>query len=636
MKTLVIAEKPSVARDIARVLKCTQRGDGFLHGNDYTISWAIGHLVTLQEPEDYNPALKRWQRADLPIVPPAMGLKPIPKTEKQLEILKKLMDSHETTQIICATDSGREGELIFRYIYQWAGCKKPVKRLWISSLTDAAISAGLSKMRDGREYDNLYASARCRAEADWLVGMNATRAFTLKNGQLLPVGRVQTPTLAILVDRQKEIMAFVAKDYWEVQASFITNSETIPTDVESQAPSHYLGMWISPEGEQKLYDKEQADAIATKVRNQPGIVESVETEEKRQPSPQLFDLTELQRECNRKLHFPAQKTLSIAQALYEKHKLITYPRTDSRYLSKDMEPKLHPILESINYTPYNSFAAHLLSLPKLPITSRIVNDAKVTDHHAIIPTGSKKSLSGLTSDERAVYDRILRNFLAVFYPAYVYDVTTVITLVIEERFQSKGRMDKNLGWTALYAHEKQAAQENLAPDMAHAAKRLPSKLDFPSKGKKQQKEDEAPSLPKLSKNTPVTTIEAVPLQKKTQPPKPYTEATLLSAMEHAGRFVDDEALKEALKASGLGTPATRAAIIEKLISSGYVERNKKNLVPTGKAIGLIDMSPPELRSPETTGKWERGLQRIASGELDDKRFMESIKRYVLYLIEWAG
>jgi len=611
MKTLVIAEKPSVARDIARVLKCSQRGDGYLHGGDYIVSWAIGHLVTLQEPEDYNPALKRWQRADLPIVPPVMGLKPIQKTEKQLKILKQLMESHKIAQIVCATDSGREGELIFRYIYHWANCKKPVKRLWISSLTDAAITDGLAKMRDGREYDNLYASARCRAEADWLVGMNATRAFTLKNGELLPVGRVQTPTLAILVDRQKEIMAFVSKEYWEVQAEFTVEAE-----------SQYNGMWVSPEGEQKIFEKEQAEAIAAKVLHQPGIVESVKTEEKRQLPPQLFDLTELQRECNRKLHFPAQKTLTIAQSLYEKHKLITYPRTDSRYLSKDMEPKLRPVLESIQEAPYNSFAAHLLTLPKLPITSRIVNDAKVTDHHAIIPTGSRKSLSGLTGDERAVYDRILRNFMAVFYPAYVYDITTVITLVQDERFQSKGRMDKNLGWTALYAHEKTVAQEKPAPEKA--------------KAKKQSNDDESPSLPQLSQNMQVTTTQAEVLQKKTQPPKPYTEASLLSAMEHAGRFVDDEALKEALKASGLGTPATRAAIIEKLISSGYVERNKKNLVPTAKAIGLIDMSPPELRSPETTGKWERGLQRIASGELDDKRFMDSIRRYVLYLIEWAG
>ena len=609
MKTLVIAEKPSVGRDIARVLKCTQKGDGCLHGGTYIVSWALGHLVSLNDPEDYNPSLKRWNKSDLPILPQTMGLKPIPKTQAQLKILKKLMNAKDTSQIICATDSGREGELIFRYIYKWAGCKKPVKRLWISSLTDTAIKDGLSKMKDGHEYDNLYASARCRAEADWLVGMNATRAFTLKNGELLPVGRVQTPTLAILVDRQKEINAFVPKDYWEVQATF--------TPEQSETSITYNGLWISAEGEQRIYDKEQATTIADKVRHQPGTVESVNTEEKRQQPPQLFDLTELQRECNRKLHFSAQKTLSIAQALYEKHKLITYPRTDSRYLSKDIEPKLIPTLQSIQEAPYDAFAASLLTLPKLPITSRIVNDAKVTDHHAIIPTGSKKPLSDLSEEERMVYDRILRNFIAAFYPAYVYDVTSVITGVLGERFLSKGRVDKQLGWTVIYAHEKQTTPKKKTE-------------------KTSASDDESPPLPKLSRGEPVSTTEAETLQKKTQPPKPYTEASLLSAMEHAGRFVEDEALKEALKASGLGTPATRAAIIEKLISSSYVERQKKNLVPTNKAIGLIDMSPLELRSPETTGKWERGLKRIAKGDLDENRFMDSIKRYVLYLIDWAG
>ncbi|MCL2361894.1 MAG: DNA topoisomerase III [Defluviitaleaceae bacterium] len=589
MKTLVIAEKPSVGRDIARVLKCTVKGDGYLHGGNYIVSWAIGHLVSLNDPEDYNPGLKRWNKGDLPILPQEMGLKPIQKTQAQLKILKKLMNARDTREIICATDSGREGELIFRYIYKWAKCTKPVKRLWISSLTDAAINDGLNKMKDGQDYDKLYASARCRAEADWLVGMNATRAFTLKNGELLPVGRVQTPTLAMLVNRKKEIDAFVPKDYWEVEATFSLS---------------YTGLWISAEGEQKIDTKGKADAIAAKVLYQEGNIDSVITEEKRQLPPQLFDLTELQRECNRRLGFAASKTLTIAQALYEKHKLITYPRTDSRYLSKDIEPKLVPTLQSIQDAPYTNLAAPLISMSKLPITTRIVNDAKVTDHHAIIPTGAKKPIDSLTEDERAVYDRILRNFLAAFYPAHVYDVTSVITSVMKERFLSKGRVDKDLGWTVIYTHEKKS-------------------------------DDGDTPLPQLSRGTKTNTDKAEVLAKKTQPPKPYTEATLLSAMENAGRFVEDEALKEALKASGLGTPATRAAIIEKLISSGYVIRNKKALAPTDKAVGLIEMSPPELTSPETTGKWERGLKRIAQGELDEDRFMDSIKRYVLYLVKWG-
>jgi len=607
MKTLIIAEKPSVGRDIARVLNCKQKGDGYLHSDEYVISWAIGHLATLKEPEDYDSNLKKWRMNDLPIIPETMGLKALPKTVKQLNLLKKMLNSKEISQVICATDSGREGELIFRYIYQWANCNKPIKRLWISSLTDTAISEGLAKMKDGKEYDNLFASARCRAEADWLVGMNATRAYTIKCGDLLPMGRVQTPTLAILVNRHHEITAFVPENYWEVKAEFLTAGNEA-----------YHGIYFDKDENERIKTEEQANVIAEKVKNAQGTIESVETEEKRQLPPQLFDLTELQRECNRKLGLSAQKTLTIAQSLYEKHKMITYPRTDSRYLSKDMIPKLKPTLESLP-APYDTFAAYVLGLPKLPTGSRIVNDAKVTDHHAIIPTGSKKPLSVLSSEEKAVYDRILRNFLAVFHEAYVYDITTVITRAAEETFRSKGKVDRQLGWKTVYAHEKDIAES------------------VPPRGKNAKQEDvDGESLPPLSKSDTVTVTDTDVLHKKTQPPKPYTEATLLSAMEHAGRFVDDEALKEALKSSGLGTPATRAAMIEKLISSGYIERKKKNLIPTEKGIRLISIVPPEMRQPETTGKWERGLSRIAGGEMDDVRFMDSIRRYVTYLVGEAA
>ena len=648
MKTLIIAEKPSVARDIARVLGCKQKGDGYLHNNDYIISWAIGHLVTLKEPDDYNPVLKKWRMNDLPIIPDEMGLKPIPKTSKQLTLLKKMLNSREVSNVICATDSGREGELIFRYIYQWAKCKKPVKRLWISSLTDAAISDGLVKMKDGREYDNLFASARCRAEADWLVGMNATRAFTLKYGDLLPMGRVQTPTLAIIVNRHHEIEAFVPENYWEVKADFETvNGDTyqgIYFRTSASTPGYSavdstnagssttgavqsnteLQNTKSPTTDSRITSEQEANDIAEKAKNAPGQVKSIETEEKHQLPPQLFDLTELQRECNRRLGFSAQKTLTVAQALYETHKMITYPRTDSRYLSRDIVPKLKPTLESFP-APYSDFAAHVLALPTLPTTARIVNDAKVTDHHAIIPTGSKKSPTALSADERAVYDLVVRNFIAAFYEAYVYDVTTVITCVSDAsssqsdaddalHFCSRGKIDRQQGWKAVYS------QDNLAK---------------PTRGKAQPPIDEPP-LPPLKKDDSVTTTNTEVTAKKTQPPKPYTEATLLSAMEHAGRFVDDEAIKEALKSSGLGTPATRAAMIEKLISSEYIRREKKNLVPTEKGIRVISIVPPEMRQPETTGKWERGLSRIAAGEMDDVRFMESIKRYVTYLVGEAG
>jgi len=333
----------------------------------------------------------------------------------------------------------------------------------------------------------------------------------------------------------------------------------------------------------------------------------------------------LQRECNRKLGLSAQQTLSVAQALYEKHKLITYPRTDSRYLSKDIVPKLKPTIQAVNFSPYDPFASYILGLSTLPISPRIVNDAKVTDHHAIIPTGKKISLSSLSAEEKAVYDRILRNFLAVFHPAYVYDITTVITTIEDEPFRSKGRMDKDLGWTIIYAHEKNSDKENTKPTKGKTKKT--------SKTTNSDEAEEA--LPLLSKGEEVNNNGIEVMEKKTQPPKPYTEATLLSAMEHAGRFVEDEALKEALKSSGLGTPATRAAMIEKLISSGYIERKKKSLIPTEKGIRLIGIVPPEMRQPETTGKWERGLSRIASGELDEERFMDSIRRYVIYLVKQA-
>jgi len=597
MKILIIAEKPSVGRDIARVLKCNQKGDGFLHNENYIISWAIGHLATLKEPEEYDPNLKKWKMQDLPIIPQTMGLKALPKTVKQLNLLKKMLNSKEVEQIICATDSGREGELIFRYIYQWASCKKPVKRLWISSLTDAAITEGLAKMKDGTAYDNLFASARCRAEADWLVGMNATRAFTLKHGELLPMGRVQTPTLAILVNRHHEIVAFVPENYWEVKADFKTENG-----------AEYQGIFLDStnENQDRVTTEARANDIAEKVKGQQGTITGIETEEKRQLPPQLFDLTELQRECNRKLGFSAQKTLATAQALYETHKMITYPRTDSRYLSKDMEPKLTPVLQAAP-PPYDTFAQTVLDMPKLPLGSRIINDAKVTDHHAIIPTGSKKPLSALSADEKAVYDLIMRNFIAVFHPAYVYDVTTVLTTVVGEVFRARGKMDKQLGWKVIHAHDSAGNKDT----------------------------DDTETLPNLTQGEAVTATDTHVLHKKTQPPKPYTEATLLSAMEHAGRFVDDEALKDALKQSGLGTPATRAAMIEKLISSGYVERKKKSLLPTEKGIRLISIVPPEMRQPETTGKWEKGLSRIAGGELDDGKFMESIRRYVAYLVNEA-
>jgi DNA topoisomerase-3 len=612
VKTLVIAEKPSVGRDIGRVLKCAQKGEGYIYSETHIVSWAIGHLVTLAEPEEYDPALKRWRFDALPIIPEAMKLAPVAKTKKQLTILKKLMRSKDVSEIICATDSGREGELIFRYIYQITGCAKPFKRLWISSMTDESIKKGFSNLKDGSCYNKLYESARCRSEADWLVGMNASRAFTLKYNTLLSVGRVQTPTLAIIAERQTEINQFVPKDYWEVSAEFkclSTIAEGTPaaqadgsTGCLSQQPATtYSGLWFEPKTkDSKIFDKAKALDIIKKVKGQIGAIIDVTTERKKIPPPLLYDLTELQRDANKRFGLTAKKTLAIAQDLYEKRKLITYPRTDSRYLSSDMVSKLTAILKKLAYDPYSPFVSYVLGLPELPINRRIIDDSKITDHFAIIPTNTTVNHKKLSPDEAKILDLITRRFISVFYPPYIYDVTTVITSVNSENFISKGSVVIQLGWIEL------------------------------------NPQDDLIALPLLKKDEAVAVTKASIQAKKTQPPKPYTEATLLSAMEHAGRFVDNEELAAKLKESGLGTPATRAGVIERLLTVGYIVRKSKALIPTEKGMKLIEAAPAELKSPETTGRWEKGLESIAKDKLNPDRFMESIIRYVKYIISFTA
>lgn len=591
-KILVIAEKPSVAKDIAHVLGCKQKGEGFLYGENYIVSWAIGHLVTLAEPEDYDERYKKWKRETLPILPEQMKLKVIPKTSTQLKILKNLMNRKEVEYLICATDSGREGELIFRYIYEVAKCKKKVQRLWISSMTDIAIQEGFSKLKDSKEYDNLYLSAKCRSEADWLVGMNATRAYTLQYDALLSIGRVQTPTLAMIVQRQKEINNFVPEDYYEVETDY----------------GDFKGLWFEKkESETKIKKLEQAEAIVKKVNHKKGIVANITKEQKKLPPPLLYDLTELQRDCNKKFGFSAQKTLSIAQILYEKRKMITYPRTDSRYLSDDMKQKVKKTLQKLEgISQYDSYVKQILSLEPLPFGKRILDNTKVTDHHAIIPTDGKIKYDVLTEEEKKVYHTIVIRFLAVFFPQYIYDVTKITTIVEQEHFISRGITILQEGWTAIYK----------ALDM----------------GKKETKE-ETEKLPERKEGQEVTVMQAVCHKKKTKPPALYTESSLLSAMEHAGRFVKEEELKEQMKESGLGTPATRAAIIERLLTVGYITRKGKTLVPTEKGMNLIEVVPEELKSPQTTGKWEKGLSSIAKGKMTEEKFMASIKRYVAFLIE---
>ena len=595
-KILVIAEKPSVARDIAKVLKANQKGDGCLIGENHVVSWAVGHLVTLAEPEDYDEKYKKWNFSTLPILPEEMKLKAIQQTRSQLKVLHKWMNSAEIDSLICATDSGREGELIFRYIYEITNCKKPFERLWISSMTEEAIKEGFATLKDGREYDLLYTSAKCRSEADWLVGMNATRAYTLRYDALLSIGRVQTPTLALIVNKQKEIDAFVAEDYFEVQADF----------------GGYTGMWIDQEEHTRIEKEETAKAIVQKVSGKQAVITKVEKEEKKTPPPLLYDLTELQRDCNKKFGFSAKKTLDIAQSLYEKRKMITYPRTDSRYLSDDMKGKVHNTLRRLNeLEEYQSYTQPLSG--NISFTKRIIDNSKVTDHHAIIPTDGKLRVDSLTEEEKKVFSLVAARFLAVFYPYYRYETTKVYAMAEQEQFLSKGTVVLEEGW--------QAVEKALVPATAT---------------KKKKKDEEEQKLPALTEGEQRKIEKAAVQKKKTKPPTPYTESSLLSAMENAGRFVEDEALKEQMKDSGLGTPATRAAIIERLLTVGYIVRKGKNLIPTEKGMKLIEVVPIEMSSPQTTGKWEKGLSSISKGKMTEERFMASIRRYVQFLIQDAA
>jgi DNA topoisomerase-3 len=584
-KVLVIAEKPSVGRELAKILGCKKQGNGCLIGDKHIVSWAIGHLVTLCEPQDYDPELKRWNFADLPILPRQLKIKPVENTIQQYNILARLMQDEIVESLVCATDSGREGELIFRYIYHAAACEKPFKRLWISSMTTKAINDGFKKMKDGSAYDNLYDSARCRSEADWLVGINASRAFSIKYDALLPIGRVQSPTLALIVERQAEIDDFKPLPYWEVEAEF----------------EDFKAIWFDPQADDssKILKQEAAKKICELISDKTAITSQVKLEKKSQPAPLLYDLTELQRDANKKYGYSAQNTLSIAQNLYEKKKMITYPRTDSRYISDDMKETITNTLKHLQVEPFKAYAEHLLALDKLPFSKRIINNKKITDHHAIIPAETTPNLNRLSPEEKNIYNLIVKRFFAVFYPKYRYSITRITMQVETEQFMARGKTVIDWGWKYFYKNETKQNEQ---------------------------------VLPKIQKGDtrPVTGSEI--LEKKTSPPKAYNEASLLSAMENAGRFVEDDELKEQLKDNGLGTPATRASIIERLLQVKYIRRKGKSLAPTDKGKKLISVMPSALKSPEFTGKWERGLSSIAKGELEAERFMEAIENYVRKVI----
>ena len=583
-KTLIVAEKPSVARDIARVLGVNGKGEGCLVSDAYIVTWAIGHLVRLAEPDELNPANEKWTLEGLPIVPQRWELKAVTKTRSQLAAIKRLMKDRTVDTLVCATDAGREGELIFRWIYELAGCTKPCKRLWISSMTAEAIREGMTALRPSAEFDALFYSAQCRARADWLIGMNMSRAFTVKYKSLLSVGRVQTPTLALLVERQKEIERFRPETSYGVEANF----------------SDYTGVYAE-NGKEKLFPaRSDAETIAQNARGKTGVVTQSTREAFTEPPPQLYDLTTLQREANKRFGLTAKRTLAAAQSLYEKHKYITYPRTESRFLTFDLKPKVRQALETMPapYQPYAGAAVQgLLGMQG----GRVFRKELDADHHALIPTGKAIVLDKLGTEERKVMELILARFTAAFLPAAEGEKRTVITRVGDADFLSQSSQILRNGWKDV---DGTAVRSTPLPELAVGDQRAVQAADV------------KPHV--------------------TEPPKPYTDASLLYAMEHAGKLVEDEQLAAAMKKHGLGTPATRAAILERLIEVGYAARNKKALLPTEKGTRFIELVPAELASAELTGKWEYGLNEIAERKAVDgafiERFMTGVTRLTADLV----
>ncbi len=587
MKSIVIAEKPSVGRELARVLKCNAKHQGYFEGADMIVTWALGHLVTLAEPGDYDKKFKHWSLADLPIMPDKMKLKVIPNSRKQFNTVRSLLKRNDISEVIIATDAGREGELVARWILVLSGWKKSIKRLWISSQTDTAIREGFAKLKPGREYDNLYHAAQCRAEADWLVGLNVTRALTCKFDAQLSAGRVQSPTLAMMIDREKEIQNFTPEPFWTVLADF----------------SGFTGSWRNNKNNERIFDHEFAQKLVTKVSGKPGKIVDVESKKKSTQPPLLFDLTELQRAANNRFGFTAKHTLSIVQSLYERHKVVTYPRTDSRYLTSDMVSTLKDRLKAVQTGSWATFAANLLQ-NELHVTKRIVNDAKVSDHHALIPTEQRASQSQLSTDEKRIYDLIARRFLAALYGDYKYQVTSIELEIEGERFIARGKSTLDNGWKVVEGKGDEESEDDALPAFSGCD---------------------------LKKGDPVKADQVRLVRHSTKPPSRYTEATLLSAMENAGRFIEDKELKESIAQGGLGTPATRAEIIEKLVSTFYIERQGKSLVPTPKGFQLIELVPDELKSPELTAQWEMRLNRIAKGEEKAAAFIGDIRENAIRL-----
>ena len=590
MKTLVLAEKPSVGKEIARVLGCRQSGPGCLVGGNYIVTWALGHLVTLADPEAYDDKYKSWRLEDLPMLPEKMKLVVIKQTGKQFSAVSALLRREDVADIVVATDAGREGELVARWILQKAGCKKPLRRLWISSQTDKAIKEGFSSLRPGKEYEPLYRAAQARAEADWLVGLNVTRALTCKHNAQLSAGRVQTPTLSLIVQREEDIQNFRPKEFFTLRASF----------------EGFHAVYQDKNKQSRFFEREKAEELLQALRGKPATVAELKKEFKQQAPPAAYDLTELQRDANRKYGMSAKQTLAAMQSLYEYHKLVTYPRTDSRYIPEDVAPSLPERLRAVSFGGYREFASSLLRA-KLN-TRYLVNNAKVTDHHAILPTEEQPNFTRLNREESYIYDLVARRFIAVLSPPHEYDEVKVKLQIGTASFYARGKTVRSPGWKAVYG--------SAVDDEDDAA-------DQDIKGQ---------ALPAITQGMRLQPKDIAVVTGKTRPPARYTEATLLTAMENPPGIPPPLTPDSYLLPPSLGTPATRADIIEKLFDTFYVERRGKELVPTSKGRQLVRIVPPELKSAALTANWEQRLGGIAQGKAPAETYIKDMRGYASKLV----
>ncbi|NFH70820.1 DNA topoisomerase III [Clostridium botulinum] len=593
-KILVLAEKPSVGRDLAKVLKCNQNKGSYIEGNNYVVTWALGHLVTLLDPEGYGDKYKKWSMETLPMLPKNMRLCVIKKTSKQFYEVKKQMLRNDITEIVIATDSGREGELVARWIIDKVGVNKPIKRLWISSQTDKAILDGFRNLKPGSAYENLYRAAQGRAEADWIVGLNVTRALTCKYNAQLSAGRVQSPTLAMIVQREEDIKNFKPKDYYTIIAK-----------------NNNLAMeWSANDNNNRIYDNELAKKLIAGLKGKEGEVSEISESNKKQYSPALYDLTELQRDANRIFGYSAKQTLSIMQRLYENYKILTYPRTDSRYITRDIVPTLKERLKAISVGNYSSSANQILK-GTIHGSKSFVDDSKVSDHHAIIPTEQKVSLGILSKEEKNIYDLVIKRFLSVLLPPFEYIQTSIKVKIGNESFKAKGKVIKSKGWKMVYDKNddiEEASEDGVLKEQV---------------------------LPNLSKGDKLK-INSIEIKNhQTKPPARFNEGTLLSAMENPQKYIqlDKESAKTLGQTGGLGTVATRADIIEKLFNSFVIEKKGKDLYPTSKGKQLIDLVPKDLKSPLLTAKWEKTLDDISKGKEDVHNFISNMRNYATALVQ---